>query len=67
MRILAKKLAGEETPPTFDLEASLISQEALQKSSSPVNMVNLSEVVEGWGVTTAFEEEWMKTLKEYYK
>ncbi|KQL19869.1 sugar ABC transporter substrate-binding protein [Cytobacillus solani] len=67
MRILAKKIAGEETPATFDLEASIISQEALQKSSSPVNMVNLAEVVEGWGVSSAFEEEWMKTLKEYYK
>ncbi|MFD2445372.1 sugar ABC transporter substrate-binding protein [Bacillus sp. CGMCC 1.16607] len=67
MRILAKKLAGEETPATFDLEASLISQEALQSSSSPVNMVNLSEIVEGWGVTSEFEEDWMKTLKKYYK
>ncbi|WP_077210972.1 sugar ABC transporter substrate-binding protein [Bacillus dakarensis] len=67
MRIAAKKLAGEETPAAFDLEASLISQEALQSSGSPVNMVNLSEIVEGWGVSTAFEEEWMKTLKEYYK
>lgn len=67
MRILAKKLAGEETPATFDLQASLISQEDLQKSDSPVNMVNLSEIVDGWGVSTDFEEDWMKTLKEYYK
>lgn len=67
MRILAKKLAGEETPATFDLEASLISQEALQASDSPVNMVNLADVVEGWGVSSEFEEDWMKTLKEYYK
>lgn len=67
MRILAKKIAGEETPATYDLEPSLISQESLQKSDSPVNMVNLSDVVDGWGVSSAFEEEWMKTLKEYYK
>ncbi|MFO1445637.1 sugar ABC transporter substrate-binding protein [Bacillus sp. Bva_UNVM-123] len=67
MRILAKKIAGEETPATFDLEASIISQEQLQKSNSPVNMVNLSELVDGWGVSSAFEEEWMKTLKDYYK
>lgn len=67
MRILAKKLAGEETPETFNLEASLISQEALLQSSEPINMVNLANTVEGWGQSTAFEEEWMKTLKEYYK
>ncbi|MGM7724023.1 sugar ABC transporter substrate-binding protein [Metabacillus sp. Hm71] len=67
MRLLAKKLAGEETPQTYNLEASLISQEALLKASEPVNMVNLAKTIEGWGQSTAFEEEWMKTLKEYYK
>jgi simple sugar transport system substrate-binding protein len=67
MRLLAKKLAGEETPETFNLEASLISQDALAKSSEPINMVNLADSIEGWGQSTAFEEEWMKTLKEYYK
>ncbi|PMC36734.1 sugar ABC transporter substrate-binding protein [Bacillus sp. UMB0899] len=67
MRILAKKLAGEETPETYNLEASLISQEALLQSNEPINMVNLADTVEGWGQSDAFEEEWMKTLKEYYK
>ncbi|WP_226669903.1 sugar ABC transporter substrate-binding protein [Metabacillus litoralis] len=67
MRLLAKKLAGEETPATYNLEASLISQETLLQSSEPINMVNLADTIEGWGKSTAFEEEWMKTLKEYYK
>lgn len=67
MRLLAKKLAGEETPQTYDLEASLISQEDLQKSKDPVNMVNLTEIIEGWGQSTEFEEDWMKTLKDHYK
>ncbi|QGQ44205.1 sugar ABC transporter substrate-binding protein [Metabacillus sediminilitoris] len=67
MRLLAKKLAGEETPETYNLEASLISQDALAKSSEPINMVNLADSIEGWGQSTAFEEEWIKTLKEYYK
>ncbi|WP_223702516.1 sugar ABC transporter substrate-binding protein [Sutcliffiella deserti] len=67
LRLLAKKLAGEETPATYDLEASLISQEELQGSDEAVNMVNLAEVVEGWGTSTAFEENWMKVLKEHYK
>lgn len=67
MRILAKKIAGEDTPGNYDLEASLISQEILQTSKDPVNMVNLADIVPGWGQSTEFEEEWMKTLKEYYK
>ncbi|MFZ3591281.1 sugar ABC transporter substrate-binding protein [Bacillus sp. DJP31] len=67
LRLLAKKLAGEETPPTYDLEASLISQEDLRKSDGAVNMVNLADIVEGWGTSTAFEEEWMKVLKDHYK
>lgn len=67
MRLLAKKLAGEETPQTYDLEASLISQEDLQKSKDPVNMVNLADIISGWGQSTAFEEDWMKKLKEHYK
>ena len=67
MRIVAKKIAGEETPQFYDLEASLISQSALQASGEPVNMVSLANVVSGWGESNAFEEDWMTTLKEYYK
>ncbi|MFB6469456.1 sugar ABC transporter substrate-binding protein [Cytobacillus sp. Hz8] len=67
LRILAKKLAGEETPQTYDLEASLVSQDALQKSKDPVNMVNLANIIDGWGKSTAFEEDWMKILKEHNK
>jgi simple sugar transport system substrate-binding protein len=67
MRLLAKKLAGEETPQTYDLEASLISQENLQKSMDPVNMVNLAKIIPGWGQSAAFEEDWIKTLKNHYK
>ncbi|WP_053360874.1 sugar ABC transporter substrate-binding protein [Bacillus sp. FJAT-27251] len=67
MRLLAKKLADEETPQTHDLAASLISQEDLQKSNDPVNMVNLADIIEGWGQSDEFEEDWMKTLKEHYK
>ncbi|WP_100406318.1 sugar ABC transporter substrate-binding protein [Bacillus solitudinis] len=66
MRLLAKKLAGEETPDTYNLEASLISQEALLQASEPVNMVNLIDTVDGWGQSDAFEEDWMKNLKDHY-
>ncbi|WP_374722595.1 sugar ABC transporter substrate-binding protein [Peribacillus tepidiphilus] len=67
IRLLAKKLAGEKTPQTYDLEASLISQEAIKHSKEPVNMENLGNVVEGWGKSDAFVEDWMRTLKEHYK
>ncbi len=67
VRILAKKLANEETPQTYDLEAALVSQEQLLGQEESVNMVNLSDVIEGWGQSDAFEEDWMKELKEYYQ
>lgn len=67
MRILAKKLAGEDTPQTYDLEAALISQEKLKESKEKVNMVNLAGIIPGWGQSDAFEEDWMKKLKEHYK
>ena len=67
MRLLAKKLAGEETPQEYDLEASLISQKDLQGSKEAVNMTNLDSIVDGWGKSEAFEEDWMKILKEHYQ
>lgn len=67
MRLLAKKIAGEETPATYDLEASLITQDKIQASKEPVNMVNLADIIPGWGQSDAFEEDWMKVLKEHYK
>ncbi len=67
IRLLAKKIAGEETPQIYDLDASLVSQKDLQASKTPVNMTNLSDLIKGWGKSSAFEEDWMKTLKDYYK
>lgn len=67
IRILASKIAGEETPQTYDLEAALITQDKLKQSSEAVNMVNLAEIVPGWGTSDAFETDWMKALKEANK
>lgn len=64
MRLLAKKIAGEDTPQTYDLEATLITRDNLNESSEPVNMVNLADIIPGWGQSDAFEEPWMKALKE---
>lgn len=63
IRIAAKKLAGEETPGNYDLDAALITQEALAKSDKAVNMISLAEIIPGWGTSDAFEEAWMKDLK----
>lgn len=63
MRLLAKKFAGEETPDNYDLEAKLIKQEQLKPDT---NMLNLNEVVDGWGKSDAFNESWMDILRAYY-
>lgn len=64
VRLLAKKLAGEDTPATVNLEAALIDQETLNKAEEAVNMETLADIIPGWGQTDAFEEDWMKALKE---
>ncbi|OBR62289.1 sugar ABC transporter substrate-binding protein [Paenibacillus oryzae] len=64
VRLAAKKLAGEDTPGTYSLDAALITQDDLKKSAEPVNVQTLSDVVPGWGASDAFNEEWIKALKE---
>lgn len=63
MRLLAKVFAGEATPDNYDLEAKLIKQEQLKPDT---NMENLSEVVDGWGKSDAFNEPWMDILRQHY-
>ncbi len=67
LRILAKKIAGEKTPESYKLEASLITQEQLKKAGKAVNMDTLSEIVPNWGKSDAFLESWMKELKDQFK
>lgn len=67
VRILLSKIAGEETPQTYDMEANLITQDKLKEAKNPVNMVNLADIVPGWGQTDAFLTDWMKALKEANK
>jgi len=59
MRLLAKKFAGEEVPANYDLEAKLIKASQLLPDT---NMLNLKDVVEGWGKSDAFQEPWMDAL-----
>lgn len=64
MRLLAKKFKGEDTPATYDLEAKLIKADQLKPDTT---MLTLNTIVEGWGVSTAFDEPWMKELREKNK
>ncbi|MFE0558658.1 sugar ABC transporter substrate-binding protein [Paenibacillus sp. NPDC058910] len=64
VRLLAKKIAGEETPATVNLEPVLIERSGLAGATEAVNMVNLADIIPSWGTSTEFEEEWMKALKE---
>ena len=60
MRILAKKLKGEETPETYNLEAVLIKKEELKQGTV---MNTLDQVISGWGKSDAFNESWMDELR----
>lgn len=60
MRLLAKKLKGEETPEIYSLEAKLIKKDQLKADTT---MNTLAEVVEGWGKSDAFNEPWMDELR----
>jgi len=61
MRILAKKIAGEETPKDVVLEAKYIAKADLKPET---NMTNLNEVVQGWGKSDSFNEAWMDALRK---
>lgn len=60
MRLMAKKIAKEDTPSTYDLEARLVRQKDLK---SDTTMFNLNNIIEGWGTSDDFNEEWMKKLR----
>lgn len=63
VRLAAKKLAGEETPSTYNLDASLIKQSDLKSAGETVKMDTLSNIIPGWGTSDAFLEDWMEELK----
>lgn len=63
VRLAAKKLAGEDTPSTYNLDANLIKQSDLKASSEVVKMDTLSNIIPGWGTSDDFLEGWMKDLQ----
>ncbi|AWI06162.1 sugar ABC transporter substrate-binding protein [Clostridium drakei] len=66
IRLLTKKIAGEQTPKYYDLQASSVEKDQVANSSTAVNMENLSKIVPNWGKSNAFEEPWMDTLKNQH-
>lgn len=67
LRLAALKLAGEETPTEYSLDANIIKQEDLKGASEPVNMQGLGDFIQGWGQSDAFLTDWMTSLKEAKK
>lgn len=64
MRLLAKKIAGEKTPDSFDLAAKLVEQKALKQDTT---MYNLDTIIEGWSTSEKFNEPWMDRLRDVYQ
>jgi simple sugar transport system substrate-binding protein len=60
MRLLAMQFADEETPDNYDLEARLVKGSDLLPET---NMLNLGDVIEGWGQSDAFNQPWMDKLR----
>lgn len=67
VRILAKKIAEEQTPDTYKFSGNLITQSQLKDYGKTVTMKNLSEIIPGWGRSDAFDNQWIKELRELFK
>ena len=63
LRILAKKIAGEPTPDTYEFKANLIKKVDLDKAGKAVNVLGLAEIIPGWGQSEDLTSPWFATLK----
>jgi len=61
MRLLAKKIAGEDTPEDYQLEPQVINQEDLDEDTT---MDDLDDIIDGWGESDDFNEDWMEKLRD---
>ncbi|MBV4367506.1 sugar ABC transporter substrate-binding protein [Erwinia phyllosphaerae] len=64
MRLVAKKLAGEATPATYQFKASAIAQSQLEGQA--VNVATLNRIIPGWGESQDFVAPWFATLSAKY-
>lgn len=62
MRLVAKKIAGEATPATYQFKAASISQQQLNSQPGAVNVASLNKIVPGWGGNEDFVAPWFATL-----
>jgi len=63
LRIVAKKIAGEPTPDTYEFKANLIKKVDLDKAGKPVNVLGLGDIIPGWGQSDDLTSPWFATLK----
>ncbi len=61
IRLLAKKLHGDETPDVFNLRPSIVKAEELAEGA---NVTNLTEIIPGYGIFDDNWEAWMEELQE---
>ncbi len=66
MRLIALKLAGEDTPEYYTLKAQLVKTSQLKPDTT---MANLADVVDGWGTLDSISDlnkPWMDALRAQY-
>lgn len=63
VRLLAKKIAGEATPSTYDFKAAVIPQALLVAQPEAINVAGLGKIIPGWGQTDDFIAPWFATLE----
>ncbi|WP_426817216.1 sugar ABC transporter substrate-binding protein [Winslowiella sp. 2C04] len=66
MRLIANKIAGEDTPATYEFKAAAIPQSLLNSQQGAVNVATLSNIIPGWGQTDDFIAPWFATLEAKY-
>lgn len=62
IRLLAKKLHGDETPDEYILPPSMVLAEELTAES---NVTNLGDTIPGYGVNNDNIEDWMREIADY--
>ncbi len=63
LRVVAKKIAGETTPDSYEFKANLIKKVDLDKAGKPVNVLGLADIIPGWGQSDDLTSPWFATLK----
>lgn len=66
MRLVANKIADEQTPASYQFKASAISLADLATQSGAVNVATLNKIIPGWGASTDFVAPWFASLEAKY-